>query len=502
MGKKKAQQKKKTKTVPELYPTVSVCTPTFNRRPFIKNMFRCFLHQTYPKSRLEWIIIDDGTDKIEDMINESGIPQIKYFKYDTKMTLGKKRNLMHEKATGSIIVYMDDDDYYPPKRIEHAVDTLKRNPKALCVGSSVIHVHFKHVNKIIEFGPYGPNHATAGTFAFRRQLLDETRYNEEAALAEEKEFLKNYTIPFAQLNPRHTILVFSHEHNTFDKRKLLDNPNPKVTKDADYVVDDFVKEEDIKKFFMEEIDEMLKNYEAGEPKMKPDVLKQLDEITARRDKMMKDAQEQQAQSGSQPSMISINENGKPRQLSNNEVVQLLQTKENTINTFSESNKKLQEERLIMEEKLRLLSQKLLNTQNNTNNDSLDTSLLEILKKQPAPITPVMPPPQELPKINMTLPSGERKVLSMEDTVKLLERYHNENNHLKTKLSGNESELRLLREKLHGKDNESESLQQPTHANETDIQLIMSQVNCTREKAIEAYEISNGDIVESIMHITS
>ena len=32
----------------------------------------------------------------------------------TKMTLGKKRNLMHEKSKGDIIVYMDDDDYYPP----------------------------------------------------------------------------------------------------------------------------------------------------------------------------------------------------------------------------------------------------------------------------------------------------------------------------------------------------------------------------------------------------
>ena len=68
---------------------MSVCTPTFNRRPFIHNMFECFRNQTYPKSRIEWIIIDDGTDKIEDLIETSNIPQIKYFKYDTKMTLGK-----------------------------------------------------------------------------------------------------------------------------------------------------------------------------------------------------------------------------------------------------------------------------------------------------------------------------------------------------------------------------------------------------------------------------
>ena len=171
-------------------PFVSVCTPTFNRRPFIETMFKCFKHQDYPMSRVEWIIIDDGIDKIEDLVEKSNIPQIKYYKYDTKMTLGKKRNLMHEKSKGSIIVYMDDDDYYPPTRISHAVERLIANPTALASGSTIIHVYFIHINKIVEFGPYSPTHATAGTFAFKRELLDQTRYNEEASLAEEKEFLK------------------------------------------------------------------------------------------------------------------------------------------------------------------------------------------------------------------------------------------------------------------------------------------------------------------------
>lgn len=289
MGRKKDKKDKKQKNSKSSVsmPFVSICTPTFNRRPFIENMFQCFRHQTYPKSRLEWIIIDDGSDKIEDLIEKSDIPQIKYFKYDEKMTLGKKRNLMHEKTKGSIIVYMDDDDYYPPTRVEHAVNMLQANPKALCAGSSVIHVHFKHINKIVEFGPYGPNHGTAGTFAFRRTLLDQSCYDNEACLAEEKKFLKNYTVPFVQLNPRETILVFSHEHNTFDKRKLLDNPNPKVTKFTEYEVNEFIKDENMYKFFMEDIDGKLKTYEPGQPKHKPDVLKQTKEIQAEREKLQR-----------------------------------------------------------------------------------------------------------------------------------------------------------------------------------------------------------------------
>ena len=65
-------------------PFVSVCTPTFNRRPFIPIMFECFRNQDYPKSRMEWIIVDDGTDKIKDLIESANIPQIRYFEIDKK----------------------------------------------------------------------------------------------------------------------------------------------------------------------------------------------------------------------------------------------------------------------------------------------------------------------------------------------------------------------------------------------------------------------------------
>ena len=45
------------------------------------------------------------------------------------MKLGRKRNLMHEKSKGEMIVYMDDDDFYPPNRVSHAVRRLMGNPR-------------------------------------------------------------------------------------------------------------------------------------------------------------------------------------------------------------------------------------------------------------------------------------------------------------------------------------------------------------------------------------
>jgi len=245
MGKK--NRRKKTVSAAGK-PFVSICTPTYNRRLFIPNLIKCFQDQNYPKHLLEWIIIDDGEDCVEDLFKD--VEGVKYFRYEEKLKLGKKRNIMHEKCKGEIIVYMDDDDFYPPDRVTHAVDRLRSKPEALCAGSSIVYIYFNDLEKIYQFGPYGSNHATAGTFAFKKELLKITKYDDEAEMAEEKQFLKNYTIPFVQLDPRKSILVFAHQYNTFDKRKLLVNPNPRFVKETKLVPTLFIRNKSLIKFYL------------------------------------------------------------------------------------------------------------------------------------------------------------------------------------------------------------------------------------------------------------
>jgi hypothetical protein len=343
MGKKKPAAKKTS--LQSFKPLVSVCTPTFNRRPFIPIMFECFRNQTYPKDRIEWIIVDDGTDKIQDLVESSGIPNIKYFALDEKMPLGQKRNYMHKQAKGSIIVYMDDDDYYPPERVEHAVDTLMSNKEALCAGSSEMYIYFKHINQMVQCGPYGPNHATAGTVAFKSRLLDDTQYENHAALAEEKAFLKNYTVPFVQLDPLKTILVFSHIHNTFDKKKLLENPHPDYLKHSDKSVDLFIKgvhEQHIKQFFLHDIDDLLSKYEPGEPKMKPDVLEQTKKIEIERERMKQQMLQQQQQQQKGASIIMQQPGKEPVELNPQQVLQVIQSQQMDLQRLTDRIKELED----------------------------------------------------------------------------------------------------------------------------------------------------------------
>ena len=365
---------RKAKTMP----MVSVCTPTFNRRPFIPSMFQCFRNQDYPKSRIEWIIVDDGTDKIKDLVDEANIPQIKYHAVEKKMSLGAKRNYMHSLASGSILVYMDDDDYYPPERISHAVERLQGKPDALCAGSSEIYVYFKHIHKMYQAGPYGPNHATAGTFAFRRELLDQTKYEDHAALAEEKHFLKNYTIPFVQLDPLKTILVFSHIQNTFDKKKLLEMKSALFV-ECPKTVDMFIRKESeksIKQYFMQDIDAALETYKPGDPSFKPDVAVQMKEIEAKRDKMIEEAKRQ----GLGTQVIMKQPDGTERPLTQPEIIQLLQKhqeelkmKTERIQQLESTMKTLRAEVTECRNTMARMSLKSTNTNTNTDNTVQSTN---------------------------------------------------------------------------------------------------------------------------------
>lgn len=270
----------------ELEPLVSICTPTFNRRPFIPFIKKCIENQTYPKSRIEWIIIDDGTDPIGDLVE--GIEYVKYFYYPDKMLLGKKRNLMHSKCSGDIIIYMDDDDYYPKDRVSHAVQTLLENPNFLIAGSSEMHIYFDSKNTVYQCGPYKEFHSTAATFAFKKELLLQTSYNEENALAEERHFLKNYTIPLKQLDTQKSIMVFSHKHNSLNKEKLLENMDTTRTKLSQFTVDDFIDDAVLKQFYMVDMNDLLTNYEPGKPEYKPKLMEQIKNMELERNRRLED----------------------------------------------------------------------------------------------------------------------------------------------------------------------------------------------------------------------
>jgi hypothetical protein len=183
---------------------------------------------------------------------------------------------------------MDDDDYYPPERVSHAVQTLLYNPTYMIAGCSEMYVYFDSKQKMYRCGPYKEYHSTAATFAFRKELLKETSYNNENALAEERYFLKNYTIPLKQLDSLKSIIVFSHKHNSLNKEKLLDSLELTKTVETDLKIDDYFVDPILKQFYTEDMNILLETYEPGKPEHKPKLMEQMKLMENERNKRIEE----------------------------------------------------------------------------------------------------------------------------------------------------------------------------------------------------------------------
>ena len=209
-----------------LRPFVSICTVTYQRPGPLRLLERRIQEQTYSLEKIQWVILDDSPQPHEhySKINTTNSRlQIKYIHLSEKLPLGKKRNISHLHCDGEIIVYMDDDDFYPPSRVEHAVESLLKSGKEIA-GASAMPILFINNIELWMAGPYAENHATANTFAFKRSLLENNSYKNEDTCGEEKAFLKNYTVPMVQLEPFQTVVCISHGSNTYDKSQMLPNP--------------------------------------------------------------------------------------------------------------------------------------------------------------------------------------------------------------------------------------------------------------------------------------
>jgi glycosyltransferase involved in cell wall biosynthesis len=113
-------------------PLVSVLLCTHNARHLLPLAIDSYRQQDY--ERRELVVVDDGTDRIFDMVEDiAGLNYIA-LPYDAKRSLSAKRNLGCRAAKGEIIVHFDSDDWSGPARVRDQVWRLLSNPWALITG--------------------------------------------------------------------------------------------------------------------------------------------------------------------------------------------------------------------------------------------------------------------------------------------------------------------------------------------------------------------------------
>jgi len=109
-------------------PLVTCIMPTANRQKYIPNAIKNFLQQNY--SNLELVIIDDGEQSSKGLVPTQS--NIHYTFYNTKHSIGEKRNLACNVSNGEIIMHWDDDDWYAPDWVTVQVANLLDSDAHIC----------------------------------------------------------------------------------------------------------------------------------------------------------------------------------------------------------------------------------------------------------------------------------------------------------------------------------------------------------------------------------
>jgi glycosyltransferase involved in cell wall biosynthesis len=124
-------------------PYVSIIMPIYNRSKWLPLITININNLSYPKDKLEFVILDDSegdpllpTEEDIVALQEKIKPvSLKYIRDNNRKSIGAKRNKLVKLSTHKIIACMDSDDLYFPTYLDYSVSELQKN-KLSCVGSA------------------------------------------------------------------------------------------------------------------------------------------------------------------------------------------------------------------------------------------------------------------------------------------------------------------------------------------------------------------------------
>jgi hypothetical protein len=228
--------KKKEDTYVNTIMTVSLLTITQrSRNKCLKNLLEFIQVQTY-KNIVEWVLVEgskteqDATENSEFImreINQQTPFPIKYLGFKEGLRLSDLRNRGNAACSGAIIVCMDDDDYYPPQRVETAVNKLMASNKQIA-GCSYAYMYHYNLDKLYKFKSFGKNHSTNNCLAYKKEYLITHKHADGLERGEEMSFTNDFTEPMIQLDSEDCIVISSHQANTVDKTPLCVKTNPQL----------------------------------------------------------------------------------------------------------------------------------------------------------------------------------------------------------------------------------------------------------------------------------
>lgn len=199
-------------------PLISCIMPTYNRRLFIPQAIKYFLNQDYPKREL--VIVDDGTDKLGDIIPAH--EHIKYIYLEHRTSIGSKRNLAIEHSRGEIIAHWDDDDWYGKNRLSYQAQPIISGKAEVCGLETgffydICENRFWSCNSNLHAMMYFAD-IHGGSIVYLREVWEKYSKYPNSSLGEDAAFLRNIAgkAKIVKVPNKNVFIYIRHNKNTWE----------------------------------------------------------------------------------------------------------------------------------------------------------------------------------------------------------------------------------------------------------------------------------------------
>jgi|Deesub1362B_J571_1020462.scaffolds.fasta_scaffold01129_8 hypothetical protein len=154
-------------------PLVSVIIPTHNRREKLKRLLKSLRESTYPKNKLEVIVINDASSEDYTKIEEE-FPEIKIIVNKTDKLLAESRNIGIRHSNGDYVFIIDDDNVVDKECISTLVEFMESNRQ---VGVAGPIMYYYSDPKRVWCAGITRNMLTSKTHAIGRGEIDNGQFN-------------------------------------------------------------------------------------------------------------------------------------------------------------------------------------------------------------------------------------------------------------------------------------------------------------------------------------
>ena len=217
----------------EELPSISVVTLLYNRRKFVDLAIHNLLATDYPKHKIEWVVVEDSditeeqaADKVLKFGRESAPLSVSYIPvpstFKIKNSIGMKRNTGIMRAQHDIVLFMDDDDHYPPSSFRRRVSTLLTHSwkPAAVLCSTIACYDLIHGISYVNTPPWNlplKQRVSEATLCFHKSWWAAKEFP-EINMGEGEGFLEGRETDVVELQPQQIIVAMSHSANSSSRR--------------------------------------------------------------------------------------------------------------------------------------------------------------------------------------------------------------------------------------------------------------------------------------------